>query len=158
MNPSPLAHLATADSGCACSLPPPTRLLFSPSFYMSRGGNAISPEASRSRSPATRFDDALREETNRRHEEARRRYRSRSRSHYNPRQDGGLVLISSSEVLRKERAERLLESIGYQVENIRVSPSRLKVETLLETVAKLGGSAGIGETRARQLLEKGVRT
>ena len=68
------------------------------------------------------------------------------------------VLISSSEVLRKERVEGLLEFLGFQVENARVTPSRIKVEQLLESIAKLRREAGVGETRSRQLLERGVRT
>ena len=92
---------------------------------MSRGGNATSRSLSRSvsLSPATRVENALREETQRRHQEARERFAERSRSPA-PRSRGtGLVLASFAEVEKKARVERLLEQIGGQLEAIRVTPS-----------------------------------
>ena len=121
---------------------------------MSRGGNAISrsPSRSASLSPATRFDNALREETQRRHQEARERFSGRSRSPPLRARHSGLVLISYEEVEKNQRVEHLLEQISRKIENIRESPTQLKVEDLLECVSRLGAETGVDRDRVRTLL------
>ena len=127
---------------------------------MSRGGNAISRSPSRlaSPSPVTRFENALREETARRHQLARERYSDRSRTPPLQGRRSALVLVSYEEVEKSRRVEHLLEQVGRQIEAIRESPSRLKVEDLLDCVSRLGAEAGVNRDRGRVLLDKGVWT
>ena len=72
------------------------------------------------------------------------------------RRSSRLILVSAAEAARLDRVEALLEQIGQQVEAIRSTPSRIKIETLLESITDLGEESGVERSRARTFLERGV--
>ena len=84
------------------------------------------------------------------------RQERRSRSPIPRRRPSRPLLVSAAEAARLDRIEALLEQIGQQVEAIRSTPSRIKIETLLESITDLGEESGVERSRARIFLERGV--